>query len=126
MPAESAAPTCANVLRSLTPAPLLHRDLKSLNLLVDARDGGSLPRLCKVADFGLATCRALCTTHRTGGDGALGTPAWCAPEVLRGSPHATSADVYSFGVVAWELLTGEWPFAQMRPLHAAHEIAHAT
>lgn len=42
--------------------------------------------------------------------GQIGTPAWMAPEVLRGEEYTLRADVYSFGVILWEVLCRAQPF----------------
>eukprot|EP00741_Cyanophora_paradoxa_P016712 tig00020938_g16140.t1 len=80
---------------------MIHRDLKPANILVD-RAGLNV----KVADFGLATARTM-----VAGDDVAGTPAYMAPEVLRGERYDASADVFSFAVVLWEVATGALPFA---------------
>jgi serine/threonine protein kinase len=85
-------------LHSRSP-PIIHRDLKSPNLLVD--DSWRV----KVADFGLSGLQ---------GAGELPAdrlnPLWAAPEVLCGAPATAASDVFSFGVVLWELLTWELPW----------------
>ena len=73
-------------LHSLQP-PILHRDLKALNLLVDNSFN------VKVADFGIARPRVDDTMT------FCGTPKWTAPEVLRMNSYSEKADVFSFGVV---------------------------
>jgi serine/threonine protein kinase len=73
-------------LHSLQP-PILHRDLKALNLLVDNSHN------VKVADFGIARPRVDDTMT------FCGTPKWTAPEVLRMNSYSEKADVFSFGVV---------------------------
>eukprot|EP00698_Gefionella_okellyi_P005534 TRINITY_DN15046_c0_g1_i1.p1 TRINITY_DN15046_c0_g1~~TRINITY_DN15046_c0_g1_i1.p1 ORF type:complete len:568 (+),score=109.89 TRINITY_DN15046_c0_g1_i1:114-1817(+) len=78
--------------------PIVHRDLKSPNLLIT--DGFSI----KITDFGLTR-----SVSGTGIHTAAGTPAWMAPEVLRGEHYSVTADIYSFGIVLWELLTGKSP-----------------
>ena len=85
--------------------PILHRDLKSPNLLVtgDWR--------CKVADLGLSKLvdgAAAATTA-----GGAGNPRWVAPEVMGGDTAAATADVFAFGVVLWELLTWQLPWANL-------------
>ncbi|KAI3756783.1 hypothetical protein L1987_56606 [Smallanthus sonchifolius] len=80
-----------------------HRDLKPQNLLLD--DKGNL----KISDFGLS---ALPESHK---DGLLhtscGTPAFTAPEIIRGKGYdGAKADAWSCGVILFNLLTGYLPF----------------
>ncbi|HET9155214.1 MAG TPA: protein kinase, partial [Myxococcaceae bacterium] len=88
---------------------VLHRDFKSSNvLLVPRPDGGTR---VVVTDFGVARAvregqRALTCTGSY-----VGTPAYMAPEQAAGAPLGPAADVYALGVVAFEMLTGELPFA---------------
>ncbi|ETW03145.1 TKL/DRK protein kinase [Aphanomyces invadans] len=81
--------------------PVVHRDLKSVNLLCSATFG------CKVSDFGLSRrykkdLDALTTV--------VGTPFWLAPEVIRNEKYGISADIYSFGIVLTELETRQTPY----------------
>jgi serine/threonine-protein kinase len=92
---------------------VLHRDLKPENILLLDGDAS-----VKVLDFGVAKIlsdradeeTALGTMTVTGM--ALGTPAYMAPEQLRGEPVDARADVFSLGVIAYEMLTGELPFGR--------------
>lgn len=85
-----------------TPA-IIHRDLKSHNLLVDSS------WKVKVCDFGLS--RIAVDLHKT--MTACGTPCWTAPEILRNARYTTKADVFSYGIVLWELVTRDEPFSGM-------------
>ena len=85
-------------LHSLKP-PVLHRDLKGPNLLVDHQFR------VKIADFGLLRFRVEYTMT------FCGSPEWTASEVLNGLSYDTAADVWSYGVVVWELLTRQVPYA---------------
>jgi eukaryotic-like serine/threonine-protein kinase len=99
---------------------IVHRDIKPDNVLLSA--GTAM-----VTDFGVA--KALVASGDVGGGTvtalgmALGTPAYMAPEQATADPNVDHrADIYAFGVVAYELLTGEAPFANRtaQQLIAAH------
>ncbi|HEY4464506.1 MAG TPA: serine/threonine-protein kinase [Streptosporangiaceae bacterium] len=93
---------CAEALESIHVAGLVHRDLKPSNVLV-APDG---PR---VIDFGVA--RAAERIQLTVTRGAVGTPAYMAPEQARDSQQATLAsDVYSLGATLLFAATGHPPY----------------
>eukprot|EP01090_Pellita_catalonica_P002779 TRINITY_DN12378_c0_g1_i1.p1 TRINITY_DN12378_c0_g1~~TRINITY_DN12378_c0_g1_i1.p1 ORF type:complete len:339 (+),score=56.23 TRINITY_DN12378_c0_g1_i1:419-1435(+) len=80
--------------------PILHRDLKSLNVLITKNYDAM------IADFGIS--KVLSATHVTMTN--AGTINWSAPELLVDENVTKAADVYSYGMVLWEILTGEFPF----------------
>ncbi|KDO46099.1 hypothetical protein CISIN_1g005247mg [Citrus sinensis] len=86
--------------------PIVHRDLKSPNLLVDST------YTVKVCDFGLS--RSKPNTYISSKT-AAGTPEWMAPEVLREDPSNEKSDVFSFGVILWELITLQKPWRNSTP-----------
>ena len=85
-----------------------HRDLKTLNVLLDASR-----RRCKVTDFGLSKSEALATaaTQATAGGDAKGTPAYMAPELLQHNIFTEKGDVYAYGMIVFEVLTGDTPWS---------------
>ena len=93
---------CAEALVSIHHAGLVHRDLKPSNVLV-APDG---PR---VIDFGVA--RAAERIELTAAQGAVGTPAYMAPEQARDTKQASVAsDVYALGATLTYAATGHAPY----------------
>jgi len=94
----------ARGLEYLHECNLIHRDLKSVNLLIDENFNA------KVCDFGLSRVVAPKNQNMTGN---VGTVSWIAPEVFEKQPYDAKADVYSFGVVMWELFTKQVPFQDM-------------
>jgi len=88
---------------------VLHRDFKSSNVLLVPQPDGRTRVV--VTDFGVA--RAVREGQRalTCSGAYVGTPAYMPPEQAAGSPLGPAADVYALGVVAYEMLTGELPFA---------------
>jgi eukaryotic-like serine/threonine-protein kinase len=82
---------------------VIHRDVKLANFLLDRG------RVLHVADFGIAQIGTEDTLSTSGE--VLGTAAYLAPERALGHPATEAADRYALAVAAFELLTGERPFA---------------
>ncbi|XP_042049804.1 serine/threonine-protein kinase EDR1-like [Salvia splendens] len=101
-----------NCLHTSIPT-IVHRDLKSPNLLVDNNWN------VKVGDFGLSRLK-----HNTflSSKSTAGTPEWMAPEVLRNEPSNEKCDVYSFGIILWELATLKLPWSGMNPMQVVGAV----
>ncbi|XP_063068162.1 mitogen-activated protein kinase kinase kinase 20-like [Engraulis encrasicolus] len=95
-------------LHSEAPIKVIHRDLKSRNVVLTA------DRELKICDFGASKFQAG-TTHMT----LVGTFPWMAPEVIQSLPASETCDTYSYGVVLWEMLTREVPFKGFEGLQVA-------
>ena len=90
---------------------VVHRDIKPANIL---RSGNH----SLVTDFGVAKAlnAAMPSAAMTSTGMAIGTPAYMAPEQLAGDPAADHRiDIYAVGLLAYELLTGQSPFAALSP-----------
>ncbi|XP_038076025.1 mitogen-activated protein kinase kinase kinase 10-like [Patiria miniata] len=107
-------------LHSDAPIPLIHRDLKSSNILINEKivDNDFYGKTLKITDFGLAR-----EMYRTTRMSAAGTYAWMAPEVIKSSLFSKGSDVWSYGVLLWELLTGEIPYKGIDGLAVAYGVA---
>lgn len=90
---------------------ILHRDLKSANVLVTGHGR------VKVLDFGLST-----TVERATGTG--GTLLYMAPELLRNQPSNRASDLFAFGIIAYQLLTGHYPFDRRSHTRIVSSILH--
>lgn len=103
---------------------LLHRDLKTENVLVVSLEPLSQV-VCKVADFGTArdvnSCAQAQELELTKG---IGTPIFMAPEVITGGSYAESADIYSFGIIMCHVANCEVPYANERRFSNVYSFCH--
>src|SRR5437016_3988016 len=87
---------------------IVHRDLKPDNILISNRGK------TKILDFGIS--KLIDDKHRLTATGSMvGTPAYMAPEQVKGDPVDATADIYSLGMILYELLHGEPPFTGQLP-----------
>ncbi|CAH8631878.1 unnamed protein product [Heterobilharzia americana] len=90
----------ADGMHYLHSCKIIHRDLKSPNVLV------GYDHVLKISDFGASREWTENSTKMS----FTGTVAWMAPEIIRNEPCSFKVDVWSYGVLLWELLTGEIPY----------------
>ncbi|XP_058809032.1 mitogen-activated protein kinase kinase kinase 10 isoform X2 [Phymastichus coffea] len=107
-------------LHNKAPISLIHRDLKSSNVLLSEpiENDDFQCKTLKITDFGLAR-----EVYKTTRMSAAGTYAWMAPEVIKKSTFSKASDVWSYGVLLWELLTGETPYKGIDALAVAYGVA---
>jgi eukaryotic-like serine/threonine-protein kinase len=113
------------VLQAAHSQSIIHRDIKPSNLMVV--DADTPYEKIKVMDFGLAKLidqPSLKEISVTGGEFAIGTPAYICPEQVRGESMDHRGDLYSVGVILYELLTGRTPFTGQSTMDVL--LAHAT
>jgi len=108
LPPREAAHLCAQVASTLAFAHrhgVVHRDIKSQNVLIDQQGNA------KLADFGIAQLLEVSGESRLTRSGMMvGTSDYLAPEQAEGRPVDGRTDTYALGIVLWECLTGELPF----------------
>jgi predicted Ser/Thr protein kinase len=104
LPADKAIETARKLCAGLAAAHdrgIIHRDLKPQNIMMNKRGD------VVIMDFGLAAI----ADQLSGAEVRNGTPAYMAPEQLKGSEVTAKSDIYALGLVLYELFTGRRPYA---------------
>lgn len=113
LPAEEAYEVAAQVadgLEAIHRVGIVHRDLKTLNVMIDAHGAA------KVMDFGIAKRVAGEGTPAPSGSYVVGSPEYMSPEQARGQPVDFRSDLYSLGIIVFELFSGRVPFRGDTPV----------
>jgi serine/threonine protein kinase len=100
----------ADAIRYVHEKGVVHCDIKAENILLSSErsEAGRRMHRVKLLDFGLA--RPQTTTASSASMSIQGTPAYIAPERIKGAPPAPSMDIYALGILFYELLTGNPPW----------------
>jgi len=119
LPSDKALETARKLCAGLAAAHergVIHRDLKPQNIMMNKR--GEVV----IMDFGLAAI----ADQLSGDEVRNGTPAYMAPEQLKGSEVTAKSDIYSLGLVLYEIFTGKKPFdaKNVRQLIEMQESTH--
>jgi len=93
---------------------ILHRDMKPDNVLLTTRGG------LKIIDFGTF---AKDTSDKARQRSTVGTPWYCAPEIINGEDYCVAADIWSIGCLTFEMVSGKPPFEELNDIACLFKMA---
>ncbi|KAJ6252351.1 leucine rich repeat kinase 2 [Anaeramoeba flamelloides] len=93
---------------------IIHRDLKSANVLI-TKD------VAKITDLGISIIQSKKGETLTE---YAGTKIWMAPEILRGEQYSFSADIYSMGIILWEIATRKLPLTELKESEIMEKVGN--
>jgi len=100
--------------------PIIHRDLKSLNIFITGNLQGGL--VAKIGDWGSA--RAVALSGQKSMTQGVGTACWLSPEVISNAHFSKSSDVYAFGIILWEVFSRQEVYTGLSAAQIISKVAH--
>jgi eukaryotic-like serine/threonine-protein kinase len=100
----------ADGLNAIHEEAIIHRDLKTPNIMRDRRG------VVRLMDFGIAKQSEAESAHMTATGQIIGTPEYMSPEQIRGQKIDFRSDIYALGIVLFEIFTGDVPFRGDTPM----------
>uniref|UniRef100_A0A7S2XPP9 Protein kinase domain-containing protein n=1 Tax=Attheya septentrionalis TaxID=420275 RepID=A0A7S2XPP9_9STRA len=111
-------------LRHLHSHAIVHRDLKSANILLEGKGSALRPVLIDLG-LGKAVPKSLAEGKQYQTRGFCGTAHGAAPEMISSGMWSTKSDMYALGIIMWEILTGSFPYIDKKGFREVISFVHA-